>query len=393
MKHSPLDQFKIKEIANIELFGHEIVFTNSALFMIIASLFIVFYFILAFKGKNLIPTRLQVSGELFYSLITDTVNQNVGTKGKKFVPLIFTLFMFIMTCNLFGMIPYGFTVTSHISVTFALAMMVFLLVTLLGFALHGFHFFSLFLPKGTPWWLAPLMIIIELFTYLARPEKNMESMMALKFIGAGLMAFGMLGAAIGVGNIFGSLLNSIARNPSAADQLQRMAFIGAGLAEAMVYMPQFDISGFSTQLLWLTFVFGVLYIIVSNFIAPKAESILINRNLYLEDNIASSENDHNKALSLQKQKEEKLRELDIAIEEMQKDALNKLDAYFTKKNNQLESSLAAKTQKSFAEIQNYLHSFHENEDQSCIDLVAFIIENITDKSANIELLKKIYGTK
>jgi F-type H+-transporting ATPase subunit a len=169
MKHSPLDQFKIKEIANIELFGHEIVFTNSALFMIIASLFIVFYFILAFKGKKLIPNRLQLSGELFYSLITDTVNQNVGTKGKKFVPLIFTLFMFIMTCNLFGMIPYGFTVTSHISVTFALAMMVFLLVTLLGFALHGFHFFSLFLPKGTPWWLAPLMIIIELFTYLARP--------------------------------------------------------------------------------------------------------------------------------------------------------------------------------------------------------------------------------
>jgi F0F1-type ATP synthase membrane subunit b/b' len=158
-------------------------------------------------------------------------------------------------------------------------------------------------------------------------------------------------------------------------------------------MPQFDISGFSTQLLWLTFVFGVLYIIVSNFIAPKAESILINRNLYLEDNIASSENDHNKALSLQKQKEEKLRELDIAIEEMQKDALNKLDAYFTKKNTQLESSLATKTQKAFAEIQNYLHSFHENEDQSCIDLAAFIIENITDKSANIELLKKIYGTK
>ncbi|NDA91594.1 MAG: ATP synthase F0 subunit A, partial [Alphaproteobacteria bacterium] len=79
------------------------------------------------------------------------------------------LFMFIMVCNLFGMIPYGFTVTSHISITFALAMMVFLLVTLLGFILHGFHFFSLFLPAGTPWWLAPLMILIELFAYLARP--------------------------------------------------------------------------------------------------------------------------------------------------------------------------------------------------------------------------------
>ena len=169
MKHSPLDQFKIKEIANIQLFGHDVIVTNSALFMIIASFFIILYFTLAFKNKKLVPTRLQLSGELFYNLITDTVNQNVGVKGKKFVPLIFTLFMFIMVCNLFGMIPYGFTVTSHISITFALAMMVFLLVTLLGFILHGFHFFSLFLPAGTPWWLAPLMVLIELFAYLARP--------------------------------------------------------------------------------------------------------------------------------------------------------------------------------------------------------------------------------
>ena len=169
MKHSPLDQFKVKEIANIQLFGHDIILTNSAVFMILAGLSIALYFILAFRGNKLIPTRLQLSGELFYGLITDTVNQNVGPKGKKFVPLMFTLFMFIMTCNLFGMIPYGFTVTSHISVTFAQAMLVFLLVTLLGFALHGFHFFSLFLPAGTPWWLAPLMVIIELFTYLARP--------------------------------------------------------------------------------------------------------------------------------------------------------------------------------------------------------------------------------
>ena len=169
MKHSPLDQFKIKEIANIQLFGHDVIVTNSALFMIITSFFIILYFTLAFKNKKLVPTRLQLSGELFYTLITDAVNQNVGVKGKKFVPFVFTLFMFIMVCNLFGMIPYGFTVTSHISITFALAMMVFLLVTLLGFILHGFHFFSLFLPAGTPWWLAPLMILIELFAYLARP--------------------------------------------------------------------------------------------------------------------------------------------------------------------------------------------------------------------------------
>ncbi len=169
MKHSPLDQFKIKEIANIQLFGHDVIVTNSALFMIIASFFIILYFTLAFKNKKLVPTRLQLSGELFYNLITDAVNQNVGVKGKKLVPFVFTLFMFIMVCNLFGMIPYGFTVTSHISITFALAMMVFLLVTLLGFVLHGLHFLSLFLPTGTPWWLAPLMILIELFAYLARP--------------------------------------------------------------------------------------------------------------------------------------------------------------------------------------------------------------------------------
>ncbi|MFK7968635.1 MAG: hypothetical protein AB8B68_05780 [Rickettsiaceae bacterium] len=158
-------------------------------------------------------------------------------------------------------------------------------------------------------------------------------------------------------------------------------------------MPQFDISAFNTQLLWLGFVFGVLYIIVSKFIALKAESILTNRNIYLEDNITSSENDHNMALSLQQQKEEKLRELDVTIEKMQKDDLDALDEYFASKNKQLESALASTTQKVFAEIQDYLRSFHENEDQSCIDLAAFIIEKITDKSANIDLLKKIYGTR
>jgi len=169
MKHSPLEQFQVKELVNIQLFNHDVSLTNSSMFMILAASFIIFYFIIAFAGKNLVPGRLQLSAELFYSLITSTLNQNVGEKGKNFIPLIFTLFMFIMTCNLLGMIPYGFTVTSHISVTFVLAMMVFLLVTILGFVKHGMHFLSLFLPAGTPWWLAPLMIVIELFAYLARP--------------------------------------------------------------------------------------------------------------------------------------------------------------------------------------------------------------------------------
>ncbi len=169
LTHSPLDQFKVNKLIELKLFDYDISFTNSAMFMILAATFILLYFFIAFRNNRLIPTRLQLSSELVYSFITDMLQQNVGEKGRKFVPLIFTLFLFILTCNLFGMIPYGFTVTSHISITFALAMIVFLLVTLLGFFLHGLHFFSLFLPAGTPWWLAPLMIVIELFTYLARP--------------------------------------------------------------------------------------------------------------------------------------------------------------------------------------------------------------------------------
>ncbi len=169
MIHSPLDQFRVKEIVDIELFGYNASITNSSLFMIIAGVFIFLYFSLAFKNKKLIPTRFQISGELVYGMISNMLDQNVGAGGRKYIPLMFTLFMFILTCNLLGMIPYGFTVTSHISITFAIAMMVFLLVTLLGLYLHGLHFFSLFLPKGTPWWLAPLMVVIELFAYLARP--------------------------------------------------------------------------------------------------------------------------------------------------------------------------------------------------------------------------------
>ncbi|RYE06099.1 MAG: F0F1 ATP synthase subunit A [Rickettsiaceae bacterium] len=167
--HSPLAQFEIKKLVDIKLFSYDLSLTNSSCFMIAASLFIIGYFAIAFKSQSIIPSRLQASGEMIYQLITDMLEQNVGTKGLKFLPLMLTLFLFILVCNLFGMIPYGFTVTSHISITFALAIMVFILITAIGFINHGMHFLSLFLPRGTPLWLAPLMIIIELFTYLARP--------------------------------------------------------------------------------------------------------------------------------------------------------------------------------------------------------------------------------
>jgi len=169
MHHSPLEQFAVKKILEIDIFGHDISVTNSAIFMMLSASFVVFYFAIAFRKKKLVPSRMQMSGEVMYGMIESMLHQNVGVAGRKFIPLIFTLFMFILTCNLLGMIPYGFTVTSHMSITFAIAMMIFLLVTILGLYLHGTHFFSLFLPHGTPWWLAPLMIVIELFAYLARP--------------------------------------------------------------------------------------------------------------------------------------------------------------------------------------------------------------------------------
>lgn len=169
MLHNPLDQFKIKPIAQIDLLGYNISFTNSALFMMVSVVLIVAYFLIAFRKKSLVPTRLQLSGELVFGMISDMLEQNAGKSARKFLPFIFTLFLFILICNLFGMIPYSFTVTSHISITFALAMIVFLLVTFTGIYLHGLRFFSLFLPEGTPYWLAPLMIIIELFAFLSRP--------------------------------------------------------------------------------------------------------------------------------------------------------------------------------------------------------------------------------
>ncbi|WP_250311917.1 F0F1 ATP synthase subunit A [Rickettsia endosymbiont of Oedothorax gibbosus] len=169
MSHSPLDQFAIKKLVEINLFGFDISFTNSSLYMVLAGVIVLSYFYLALKAEKIIPSRLQLSAEIIYDIITVTLSQNVGEKGRKFIPLIFTLFMFILLCNLLGMLPYGFTVTSHIAVTFALAIMIFFMVTIIGFINHGLHFLSIFLPKGTPIWLAPLMIIIELFAYLARP--------------------------------------------------------------------------------------------------------------------------------------------------------------------------------------------------------------------------------
>lgn len=167
--HNPLSQFEIKTLVPFSIRGHDLSFTNSSLFMVGVVILVCGFFAIATRKQSLIPSRLQSGAEMVYDMISGMIKQNVGEGGKPFLPLIFTTFMFIMLCNLLGMIPYSFTATSHIIVTFGLAMMIFLLVTIVGFVKHGMHFLSLFMPRGTPVFLAPLIIIIELFAFLARP--------------------------------------------------------------------------------------------------------------------------------------------------------------------------------------------------------------------------------
>lgn len=167
--HNPLEQFEIKKLFDITVGGYDVSYTNSSL-MMSAVLFFIF-FVLGFMAMrpNAIPSRIQIIGEALYELIDSMILGTAGKDAKKYMPFIFTLFMFILSSNLLGMIPYSFTVTSHIIVTFVMAAVVFVGVTIIGFARHGFGYLSLFLPHGTPIVMAPLMIFTEFFAYMVRP--------------------------------------------------------------------------------------------------------------------------------------------------------------------------------------------------------------------------------
>jgi F-type H+-transporting ATPase subunit a len=166
---SPLQQFEIKTLVPIKIGGIDLSFTNSALFMALAVAAITFFFVQGMKGRSLVPGRWQSLAELTYEFVAGMLKDNVGSEGRKFFPFVLTLFTFILFGNLLGLLPYGFTFTSHIIVTFALAFAAFLLVTLVGLVRHGLHFFSLFVPSGVSPVLLPLMVPIEIVSYLSRP--------------------------------------------------------------------------------------------------------------------------------------------------------------------------------------------------------------------------------
>lgn len=168
---SPLEQFAIQDLSAplFSIGGHHIAVTNSAVFMM-AAVVASSGLLLAGAGKGaMIPGRLQAMAELFYEFIANMIRDNVGSGGKKFFPFIFSLFIFTLFGNILGMLPYGYTFTSQIAVTFFMAMVVFLGVTLIGLFKHGLHFFSLFFPHGAPLFTAPILIPIELVSYLSRP--------------------------------------------------------------------------------------------------------------------------------------------------------------------------------------------------------------------------------
>nr|UAD89913.1 ATP synthase F0 subunit a [Gracilariopsis chorda] len=165
---SPLEQFEIVTLIPLTFFGLNISVTNSVLFMIFAFLVAIFWISLSFYKNSVIPNNWQLLKEMIYNVTASIVQDNLGSKGEFYFPFIFTLHLFLLFCNLIGMIPYSFTVTSHITFTFGLALSIFLGINIIGIQTHGFKFFALFLPRGVPLPIVPLLITIEFLSYIVK---------------------------------------------------------------------------------------------------------------------------------------------------------------------------------------------------------------------------------
>ena len=170
MAVDPIHQFQIQNFFPVaSIGGTDIYFTNSALFMLLSVGLTVALLLGTTVGRRLVPTRLQSLGELSYEFVASTVRSTAGEEGMRFFPFVFSLFMFILVSNMLGLIPYTFTVASHIIVTASLALLVFFTVLVYGFWKNGLHFFKLFVPSGIPVYILPLIVFIEVLSFLSRP--------------------------------------------------------------------------------------------------------------------------------------------------------------------------------------------------------------------------------
>jgi len=199
---SPLHQFEIHPIIPLQLGNVDVSYTNSSLYMTIAAVLGAGFVILGMRRGTVVPGRGQVAVEIMYEFVANLLRDTVGSEGRRYFPFVFTLFIFILIGNLLGMTPYSFTFTSHIIVTFAMALAVFIGVTILGFVKHGLHFLTFFAPPGTPVVMLPLLVPIEIISYLSRPMslsvRLFANMLAghtlLKVIAGFIAILGIVGA-------------------------------------------------------------------------------------------------------------------------------------------------------------------------------------------------------
>jgi F-type H+-transporting ATPase subunit a len=169
-KHSPLDQFKIHNFVDFKIGKLDLSITNSAFFMMLSTLLIIVFLLKATSKKLLIPSKTQVLAETLFNFVNNIIKETIGEEGKKFFPLIFSIFLFIFMCNALGLTPYSFTSTSQIAVNFALATIAFLTITIYAIIRNGFSgFLHMFLPSGVPVLIAPLIFVLELISFLIRP--------------------------------------------------------------------------------------------------------------------------------------------------------------------------------------------------------------------------------
>ena len=202
MATNPMHQFKVYRIGpEIDIAGVDLSFTNASLFMLISAVLVALLLLIGTKEKKLIPSKAQLLSELLYNFISKMISDTAGKKAKPYFPFIFSLFVFILFCNMVGMLPYSFTVTSHIIVTLSFAIFIFIGVTILGFIIHGFKYLKIFVPSGVPVVLLPIISIIEIISYLSRPVslsvRLFANMMAghtmLKVFGGFVISLGLVG--------------------------------------------------------------------------------------------------------------------------------------------------------------------------------------------------------
>ncbi len=201
MATNPMHQFNVYKIGpEIKINGIDLSFTNASLFMLLSAVFILLFLLFGTKEKKIIPGKIQLISEMLYNFIGKMINDTAGKKAKPYFPFIFSLFIFVLFCNMIGMLPYSFTVTSHIIVTLAFAMFIFIGVTILGFIIHGFKYLKIFVPSGVPMVLLPIIMIIEIISYLSRPislsVRLFANMMAghtmLKVFGGFVISLGLV---------------------------------------------------------------------------------------------------------------------------------------------------------------------------------------------------------